>query len=575
MPIHNRDIANQFYEVADYLEIDGANPFRIRAYRNAARRIERLPDQVTDLADPDSDRDLTAIEGIGEDLAHKIQNIVENGEFPLLNQLRQKMPDGIRRLMQINGLGPKRVQQLYQELDIQNLDDLKTALRTGKIKTLDGFGQKLSDQIRQEIENLSDQSRFLRPKITDTADDLINYLTDHPTIGQATICGSYRRKKETVGDLDILITCADLAAGMDHFIEFEDITDIPSQGEDKSTVRLKRGITVDIRVVNEHQHGSGIQYFTGSKAHNVALRKRANKRGMTINEYGLFDQDNDDTPIAAKSEQSIYDALDLPLIPPVLRQGAGEIEAAEKDALPTLITPDDIRGNLHTHTTGSDGEHSLKQMALAGRDIGWDYLAITDHSPYLGVAQGLDSDGLRDQITEIKQLNDELDDILLLAGVEVDILPDHTLDLDNDILDELDIVLGAIHSGMDQHADEQTERYLSAIKSGLIDIIAHPTGRIIQKRPPMDLHWPDIFDAAHEYDVALEVSAQPDRLDLTDKLIRRAVEANIKLSINTDAHHTHEYQVMRHGVFQAQRGWAEASDVINTYDPHQLIDWLD
>jgi len=566
MPIHNSDVAEIFDEVADLLEIEGANAFRVRAYRNAARTLRDLPHSVAQMVRDGAD--LSELPGIGEDLAAKIVQIVETGELSALEDLKKEVPAGLVEVLGIAGLGPKRVQALHEHLGVDTIDDLTKAAKAGKIRELSGFGAKTEANILHELETRgSGETRTMLRVAEEVAEPLVAYLREVKGVDKVVIAGSYRRRKETVGDLDILVTCAQDSPVVERFVDYEDVRDVVSHGDTRSTVILKNGLQVDLRVLEKVSYGAALHYFTGSKAHNIHVRRMGVARGLKINEYGVF---KGDKRIAGETEAEVYDQVGLPYIEPELREDRGEIEAAAQGKLPELVTLDDIRGNLHSHTKASDGHNTPREMAEAAKDRGWAYLAITDHSKAVTVANGLDADRLAKQIDEIDALNDELDGITLLKSIEVDILEDGRLDLPDDILERLDLRVCAVHSHFKLSRDKQTERVMRAMDNPNFTILAHPTGRLIGSREGYALDVERVIAHAKETGCFLEINAQPERLDLDDVHAKMARDAGVKLSIATDAHTTGHLDFMRHGVDQARRGWLTAEDVLNTRSLKEL-----
>jgi len=540
MPVHNSDVAEAFDEMADLLEIEGANAFRVRAYRNAARTLRGLSRGVAGMVA--GEEDLSKLPGIGEDLSAKIRTMVETGTLPELEELKDQLPEGLVAVLGISGLGPKRVQALHRELGIEDLDGLAEAAREGRIRGIDGFGEKTEANILHALETRgSGESRTLLREAEARTGPLVAYLAGVEGAEQVVVAGSYRRRKETVGDLDILVACEDSGPVMARFTGYEDVTEVISQGETRSTVVLRNGLQVDLRAVPPESHGAALHYFTGSKAHNIHVRRMGQGRGLKINEYGVFDGD---TRVAGETEEEVYAQVGLPWIPPELREDRGEIEAAGKGELPELVTLDDIRGNLHAHTDWSDGTASAREMAEAAKARGWEYLAITDHSKAVRVAKGLDADRLAAQIEEIEALDAEIDGIAVLTSVEVDILEDGSLDLPDDILSRLDLVTCAVHSHFGLSREKQTARLRRAMDNPHVSILAHPTGRMIGSREPYPLDMEALAAHAAETGVALEINAQPQRLDLDDRHARMAAEAGARLSIGTDAHAPDQYDVM-------------------------------
>ena len=573
MPVHNADVAAIFEEIADLLDLEDANEFRVRAYRNAARTVGQLSQPVADLIDEGDD--LSELPDIGDDLAGKIETIVETGTLPLLEDLEQRIDPALVELMDVPGLGPERVRTLHDALGITSPDELRAAAEAGRVREVEGFGEKTEQNILDGLDQIGEETRWLLAKMEPIVASLVDYLDGPDAVEQVDVAGSYRRRKETVGDLDVLVLSADGPTVMDHFTDYEDVGEVRSQGETRSTVELTSGVQVDLRVVPPESYGAALMYFTGSKAHNVALRDRALEAGLTINEYGVFRDDDDEERVAGETEAEIYDLFDLPFIVPELRENRGELTAAEEGDLPDLITPDDLRGTLHTHTTGSDGRSTLTEMAEAARERGLDYLAITDHSPNVAVVDGLDADGLRAQMDAIDDLNDDLDDLRLLKGIEVDVLEDGSLDLPDDVLRALDVCIAAVHTGLDLGREEQTERVLRAMDNPNVHILAHPTGRRLPERGPMALDLDRVLEAAAEKGCFVELNAQPERLDLNDVYCRRAKDLGVKVSIGADAHWHTDLDYLTHGVDQARRGWLEPDDVLNTRPWDEIAELFD
>jgi DNA polymerase (family 10) len=560
MPSHNADIAAVFEEIADLLELEGANPFRIRAYRNAARTIGGLATEAYVLLE--KDEDLTALPGIGRDLSDKIKEIISSSRCGLLDRLRAEFPPAVAELLRIPGLGPKRVRHLYHDLDVQTVEQLYSAARAGRICALPGFGEKMELKILQAIEAHADQvGRFKLAVAAQYAEALRSYLATVPGVKQVTVAGSYRRMRETVADLDIVVAAASADPVMQHFTQYDEIAETLAAGPTRASVILKSGLQVDLRVVAEESYGAALHYFTGSKAHNIAIRQIAQKRGLKINEYGVY---RGKTRIAGESEESVYRAVGLPYIPPELRENRGEIEVARRGPLPQLVELSDLRGDLHVHTKATDGHNTLREMALAAKSHGWEYIAITDHSRRITVARGLDPLRLARQCTEIDALNEELEGITLLKGIEVDILEDGNLDLPDHVLGKLDLVLGAVHSKFELSRARQTDRILRAMNRPHFTILAHPTGRLIQQRPPYDVDVPRIIREAGRRGCFLELNSQPERLDLFDTYCQMAREEGVLISINSDAHSTFQFDNLRFGIGQAGRGWLEKQHVLNT-----------
>jgi len=566
MPSHNADIAAVFEEIANLLEIEGANPFRIRAYRNAAQAIGALSTEAYVLLE--NKEDLTELPGIGRDLAGKIEEIVATGHCALLERLQTELPPAVTELLKVPGLGPKRVRHLYHDLDVQTVEQLYGAARDGRIRALPGFGEKTELNILQAIEAHADQKgRFKLAVAAQYAEPLRAFLAGVPGVKEVTIAGSYRRMRETVGDLDIVVTAAPDSAVMERFTGYEEVAEILAAGGTRASVVLKCGLQVDLRVVADESYGAALHYFTGSKAHNVAVRYIAQKKGLKVNEYGVFRGKN---RITGETEESVYRAVGLPFIPPELRENRGEIDVARARKLPRLVELGDLRGDLHVHTKATDGHNTLREMALAGKSHGLEYIAVTDHSRELRVARGLDPLRLKRQCDEIDALNEELEGITLLKGIEVDILEDGTLDLPDHVLAQLDLVVGAVHSKFELPRARQTERILRAMEHPHFTILAHPNGRLIPQRPPYDIDMPRIIREAGRRGCFLELNAQPERLDLFDIYCQMAKEEGVLISINSDAHSTFDFANLRFGIGQARRGWLEKQNVLNTRSLEEL-----
>jgi DNA polymerase (family 10) len=561
MPVYNAEISRIFNEVADLLEIEGANEFRVRAYRDAARTIDGYPRTMANMIE--EGEDLTELPGIGDDLAGKIEEIVETGGLTQLDEIRSRTPPELADLLDIAGLGPKRVATLREELGVTTEADLRQVAEAGQIRELHGFGEKIEQKILDDLERKGgeEEERTKLNVAEDAAQPLVDYLKTGEDVERVEVAGSYRRRKETVGDLDILAISVSGAAVIQRFTEYDNVAQVVSEGETRSTVILRSGLQIDLRVVEPESYGAALFYFTGSKAHNIAIRNIAIDQGLKVNEYGVFE---DEEQIAGETEDEIYDLFDLPTIPPELREDRGEITAARKGELPHLIELADLRGDLQCHTTSSDGRNNLEEMARAAQEMGHDYLAITDHSSYVSVTQGLDADDLAKRIDEIERLDGEMEEIRLLTGIEVDVLEDGSLDLPDDVLERLDLVIFSIHSKFDLDIDEQTERIIRAMDNPNVHILAHPTGRRIGRRPGYKVDLERVMAAALERGCFLEINAQPERLDLDDVHAKRAKEMGLKVAISTDAHSTSELQVLRFGVYQARRGWLEPDDVLNT-----------
>jgi len=563
--MQNDEIAKVLDEIADMLEIGGENFFRVRAYRSAARAIRDTPAQLTDLPRDE----LKKLPGIGTDLAGKLATLLDTGELPLHKELLSRFPAGLLELRNVGGLGPKRIKLLADRLNIRNREDLGRAIEAGLLRTIRGFGPKMEERIRNSLarEAPSISRRFLYPEAAVIASSLTTHMRKCEEVERIEVAGSYRRRRETVGDLDLLVIATSPERVMRQFLAFPDVARALGSGETRAGVVLRNGLQVDLRVVPEKSYGATLIYFTGSKAHCVHLRRMAQMRGLLLNEYGLFREGD---ALAGKTEDEIYHALGLRWISPELREDRGEIDAAVAGRLPALLTRNQLRGDLHTHSTYTDGRAPIEQMARRARDCGLEYFAVTDHSRRLTMVHGLDPERLREQWREIEQIGAHLDGITILRGIEVDILEDGSLDLPDEVLTELDWVVASVHYKLEQDPQEMTRRLVRAIRNPNIDVIGHPSGRLIDQRQPSNFDWSEVLRVAHEEGCALEVNSQPDRLDLTDTACMAAKQAGVKLVVSSDAHHPRDFDVLDYGVNQARRGWIEGVDVLNTRSLSQV-----
>jgi DNA polymerase (family 10) len=563
----NQQIAKIFNEIAELLELKGENVFRIRAYRRAAQNLDGLSKDVSTL----SEEELTALPGIGKDLAGKVREYLATGKIAKHEDLKKDIPEGVLELLRVPGLGPKKAKQFYDTLKIKSVDELETAIRAGKLKKLPGIQAKTEENILKGIE-LIKRGTERRPlgRVLPLADDIVRRMKDAAPVDKIAVAGSIRRMKETVKDIDILTTSKKPEALMDAFVKLPHVSRVLMHGPTKSSVVTEEGIQVDLRVVEEDSFGAALQYFTGSKQHNIRLREMAVKAGLKLNEYGVFKEPGE-KKIGGKTEEEMYKALKLPWIPPELREDTGEIEAALAGTLPDLVTLEDIKGDLHVHTKESDGSHDLDTVVQAARKKGYDYIAITDHTKGLGVAHGLDEKRLREQIRLIDEANTKLSGFKILKGTEVDIRADGRLDLPDEALAGLDIVVASIHSGFKQPQQQITQRLLAAIRNSCVSVIAHPTGRLIGERDAYAVDMEAVLKEAAKYGVAMEVNAYPLRLDLNDLHIKMAKEYGVPLVICTDTHVTTQYDFMSYGVSVARRGWVEKKDVLNTLPYEQLM----
>jgi DNA polymerase (family 10) len=563
LPIHNNDVAALFDELADLLEIKGENPFRVRAYRNAARAVAGLSRSVADLAA--EDKGLDGIPGIGKDLADKIRTIVATKTLPVLEDLKKEMPAGLSALMRVRGLGPKKIAQLYKELRVASLEDLEKAATAGKIRDLAGFSEKTEKAILEGLGQTKigerGPERFKRAVAEQIVTPLFEELKRAKGVEEIAIAGSYRRCAETVGDVDILAAAEKSGDVMDRFVRYDDVTKVLAEGDTKSSVLLRGGLQVDLRVVPLASWGAALHYFTGSKAHNIAVRLMGVKRGLKVNEYGVY---KGARMIAGRTEEQIYKLFGMPYIEPELREDRGELQAALKDRLPRLVERRDLKGDLHSHTKATDGRYTAEEMAEAAKARGYEYLAISDHSKRVTMAHGLDAARLAQSIKAIDKLNGRLKGITLLKSIECDILADGSLDLPDDILAQLDVVVCSVHYNFNLSKDKQTERVLRALDNKRVNIFGHPTGRLINERPGYEIDLEKVMRAAVERGCFLELNAHPDRLDLDDVHCQTAKKMGLKIALSTDAHSVDDLDLMRFGLGQARRGWLEAADVINT-----------
>lgn len=556
MPVQNAEIAAMFDQAAELLEIKGENQFRVRAYRRAARTIEGLPQSVRGLLS--SGADLSELPGIGKDLAGKIADIVRSGHFALLDSLKKKLPGQLGDIAALPGLGPKRVRLLYDKLKVRSLDDLRRVIKSGRLHELRGFGLVIEKKLAEALEKPREEKRFKLAVAEAEAEALVGFLRDG---GRVVVAGSYRRRRDTVGDLDVLVTAADGAAVGNKLVAYENVAEVLAHGSTRTTVVLRSGLQVDVRAVPEQSYGAALLYFTGSKAHNIALRGLANSHKWKLNEYGLF---SGRRRIAGATEEEVYEKLGLPFIPPEMREDRGEIALAQAGRLPRLVATADIRGDLHVHSDWTDGTVSIAGMAAGAQACGYEYMALTDHSRRVAMTHGLDPARLSRQLREIDRINEKLDGFTILKGIEVDILKDGRLDLPDLSLAKLDIVIAAVHSYFDLPRDVQTDRIVRALHNPHVSLLAHPTGRLIGEREPYDVDMNRIITAAKELGCCLEINAEPDRLDLNDIHAHAAKSQGVKIAISTDAHSVNAFQYLRFGIDQARRAWLTPDDVINT-----------
>ncbi|MEY4566452.1 MAG: polymerase/3-5 exonuclease PolX [Planctomycetota bacterium] len=562
----NEQIANLFDEMAELLEIRGESPFRIRAYRNGAKAIRDLLESVASIIH-DPNKNLTDVPGIGETLAEKCEVLIRTGKIPQLEELRQQVPPGLLQILRVPGIGAKKAKALNDLLGITDLAQLRTACEAHRVRELKGFGAKTEETILKSLDLVESAStRMLLDGATHLAVALRHHLRQASSIEQMEFAGSFRRGKETVGDLDIVLVSKEPEAAMDQLASFPKVSQVIARGDTKMSVRVSGDFQVDMRVVPAQCFGAALQYFTGSKEHNVEIRGRAKRLGLRVNEYGVFRESDLNEPIAGATEESVYEALNLCWIPPELRENRGEVELAERNALPALIELDHLRGDLHMHTTATDGEHTLEEMVNAARARGWEYIAITDHSQRVSVARGLDPDRLRSQWKAIDRLNESLaGEFWILKGIECDILEEGGMDLPDDVLAEADWVLASVHFGQKQSREQITSRILGAIEHPSVCAIAHPTGRLLGRRPPYELDFEAVLQAAKEHKKLLEINSNPSRLDLNDTYAHAAVTRGIDIVINSDAHSIHHFDLLQYGILQARRAHITKSSVWNTF----------
>ena len=564
----NKNIATLLYETADLMEIDGGDSFRIRSYRRAGEAIESLGEQVEKLiCEP---KKMLEVPGIGKGMLANLQEICEHGDLTVRRELLTKYRPTMLELLKISGLGPKTIALLWSAFQVADLDGVEKLAKEGKIRTLPRMGEKQEQKILKSIADYKRiAGRFLIDEADRTAQKLIDHMKDLAGVEKITPAGSLRRGRETVGDLDILVTgevCendGERQAAIDHILKFPGIMDVLAKGDNKVSFRLRSGMQVDVRLLPRDSFGAAMQYFTGSKSHNVTLRQRALKMGLTLNEYGLAQLEGGQR-VAGKTEAEIYQRLGLEFIPPELRENCGEIEAAEKNALPQLITQQDIQGDVHMHTVETDGRNTIEEMAQAARDRGYKYMAITDHSKNLAMANGLDDERALKHIRKIHDANKNVPGIRIFAGIEVDILADGALDLSDPVLAEMDLVIASVHSHFNQEPQQMTDRLLKAISNPNVSIVGHPTGRLLLRRDAYQYDMEAILREAAKNRVAMELNAYPDRLDLNDVHMRLAKERGVKIVINTDSHHTSHLEKIHYGVLQARRAWLTKADVLNT-----------
>jgi DNA polymerase (family X) len=568
--MRNAEVAQVLYEIADLLELQGVE-FKPTAYRKAARNIEALTQEIEDYSSKGNLRD---IPGVGDAIAKKVEEILRTGHLAYLDDLKSELPAGLLQLMDVPDIGPKTAMHLYKELHVTNLQELKAAAEGHRIRDLKGFGERSEERILSGIRVAETRSgRMLLAYAHPTAERVKEYVARKAQVRLISLGGSLRRMKETIGDIDILAGSNEPERVMDVFVTNPDVAEVIVRGPTKSSVRLKEGIQVDLRVVKDDEFGAALQYFTGSKEHNVELRSIAIDMGYKLNEYGLFRKDGKEV-VASKTEEDIYRALGLEIMPPEMRENRGEIRAAQLGKLPKLVTLKDIKGDLHTHSLASDGTATIEEMAYAAKKKGYEYIGISDHSESLRVANGLSPQRLKDNMDIARNVEERVEGIKVLVGAEVEILEDGMLDYPDDVLKGLDYVIGAVHSKFNQSEGEMTARLLSAMENEYLVILAHPTGRVLEQRPPYHFDMDRVLEAAQEHHVCMELNCYAERMDLSDINCMRAREKGVVIAVDTDAHSPAQLDYMFYGVATARRAWLESKDVLNAMPLDRLVDFL-
>ena len=570
----NKAIAGVLYETADLLEIDGQDSFRVRSYRNAAQAIEAMSQQVRDLIE--EPKKLLEVPGIGKGMLANMQQLFRDGSIEVHSELLKKYRPSMLELLKVQGLGPKTIALIWSAYQVCDVEGVLKLAREGKIRELPRMGEKHEQKLIKALEDYQRiGGRFLLDAAEQLADKLVEHLSQLPGVEKVTPAGSLRRGRDTVGDLDILVTgkgCAETESRqkiVDHLLHFPGLMEVIAQGENKISFRQRNGIQVDVRLLPPESFGAAMQYFTGSKAHNVALRQRALKMGFTLSEYSLANLE-DEKPVAGKTEEEIYAKLKLDFIPPELRENLGEIDAAANHSLPKLLELGDIRGDVHMHTVETDGRNTIEEMAEAARERGYEYMAITDHSKNLAFANGLTDERALAHIEKIRAVGKKMKGIRIFAGIEVDILTDGTLDLSDSVLEQMDIVIASVHSQFNQDRDTMTARLLKAVENPNVSMIGHPTGRLLLRRDAYQFDLDAVLRVAAKNKVAMELNSYPDRLDLSDVHLRMAKQHGVKIVINTDSHHTSHMEKIRYGITQARRAWLTKEDVLNTLPPQEF-----
>jgi len=564
----NQEIAKILYEIAEFLKMDKID-FKPFAYEKAAQSLESLEEDVGEIYKKGGLKSLEEVPGVGKSIAEKIEEYLKKGRIKYLSDLKKKTPINMEEMVRVEGLGPKKIKVLYQKLDIKNVKDLEKAAKTHKIALLFGFGEKTEKNILEGIEFLKrSKGRFLLGEILPWVKEISEKLSTLKEVERLEVGGSLRRRKETIGDIDFLVISKEPEKVMDFFVNLPGVVKVWGKGRTKASARLKEGFDMDIRVVPPKSYGSALQYFTGSKEHNIATRRLAIEKGLKLSEYGLF---KGKKMVAGWDEPGIYRLLGLPYIEPELRENQGEIEAGLEGKLPQIISLQDMKGDLHCHSNWNGGANSIKELIVAAKNLGYEYLGIADHTKFLRIENGLDEKKLGRQRQEIDGLNKNPENFKVLQGCEANILTDGTIDINDQALSKLDYAIAGIHSSFKMEKDKMTERMIRAMKNPNINIISHPTGRILKRRDEYQIDFDKVLRAAREFKVVLEINAYPERLDLSDQNIKRAKEAKVSMIINTDSHEKSQLKLMEYGVFQARRGWAEKEDIINTQSLEKLI----
>lgn len=564
------EIADAFERIADLLELKGENPFRIRAYRRAALNLKNLTEEIEALSKAGS---LEEIPGIGKDLAAKIQEMLASGRLRYLDELQREVPASLSLLVNIPGVGPKTAKLLYDRFKVKSMEHLEELVKAGKLRTLPGFQQKKEENILRGIQLLkAGHERMSLGVAVALSEEILKSLKGVPEIKRISVAGSLRRRKETVRDIDILITSTHPAKVMDRFIHLPLVGQVQAHGQTKSSIRTKQGVQVDLRVVEPDAFGAALVYFTGSKGHNIKIRSLANRRGLTVNEYGVFKQKGNKR-MAGREEEDVYQALGLRWMPPELREDLGEIEAAAAGRLPHLVELKDFKGDFHLHSDWSDGHHPIEEVALAAKKRGYRYMLLSDHSQSLRIAGGLTEKELLEEMGEVRRLNKRLAPFRILMGAEVDVLPDGQMDYPDRLLAKLDLVIAAVHSAFKQPEETMTRRIVTALQNPYVSLLAHPTGRLLGKREPYRVNLEEVYRVARKTNTALEINSSTQRLDLNDVHAKQAKESGVKLVVSTDMHSLDQLDSIELGISMARRAWVEPPDLLNTLNLTELLAW--